>query len=113
MFEYRAKVTAVYDADTITVDIDLGFHAWQKKMKLRFYGIDAPEMRGKERPDGLKARDWLRQRILGNEVTIITHKDKQGKYGRWLAEVYPADEQFEKSFNVQLVDAGLAKTANY
>ncbi len=107
MFEYRAKVTAVYDADTITVDIDLGFHAWQKKMKLRFYGIDAPEMRGKERPDGLKARDWLRQRILGNEVTIITHKDKQGKYGRWLAEVYPVGN-FNISYNRMLVNAGHA-----
>ena len=30
MFEYRAIVTKVYDGDTITVDIDLGFGIWVK-----------------------------------------------------------------------------------
>lgn len=45
MYEYRAIVTDIYDGDTITVDIDLGFHAWQKNMKLRLYGI-MPNMAG-------------------------------------------------------------------
>ena len=46
MFEYKAIVISVYDADTITVDIDLGFHIWARSEKIRLFGIDAPEVRG-------------------------------------------------------------------
>ena len=46
MYEYRAKVRGVYDADTITVDIDLGFGIIYTGQKLRLLGIDAPEVRG-------------------------------------------------------------------
>jgi micrococcal nuclease len=113
MYEYRAIVSKVYDGDTITVDIDLGFNAWQKNMKLRFYGINAPEVRGSERPQGLKARDWLRDKILGKQVILRTHRDRKCKYGRWLAEVYLPGENFEASINAQLVDAGLAEWKVY
>ena len=56
---YKAKITKVYDGDTCTAIIDFGFHI-QQTMRLRLAEIDAPEIRGKERPDGLKARDFLR-----------------------------------------------------
>ena len=49
MYEYKATVTAVYDADTITVDVDLGFRSHLKKIKLRLFGINAPEVRGIEK----------------------------------------------------------------
>lgn len=112
MYEYRAKITAVYDADTITAEIDLGFLSCLKKVKLRLYGINAPEVRGPERPNGLDARDWLRERILDREVFIRTYKDKTGKYGRWLAEVYPRNNH-TKSYNEMLVENGHAVEANY
>ena len=52
MFEYRAHIIKVYDGDTVTADIDLGFNVILKKQKLRLIGIDAPEIRGAERePD--------------------------------------------------------------
>ena len=112
-YQYRAFVTAVYDGDTITVDIDLGFNAWQKGMKLRLYGINTPEVRGPERAQGLISRDWLREQILNKLIIIHTHRDKKGKYGRWLAEIYSADMTFENSYNAQLVDAGLAELKDY
>ena len=28
LYHYRAIVTDVYDGDTLTVDLDLGFHVW-------------------------------------------------------------------------------------
>ena len=49
---------------------------------------------------------------MGKDVFIRTYKDKTGKYGRWLAEVYPLDDQ-SKSFNQMLVDEGLAVEATY
>ena len=113
MFEYKALVTSVYDADTITVDIDLGFHIWAKAEKIRLVGINAPEVRGEERPDGLISRDWLRERILGKEIILKTQKagSAKGKYGRWLGEILLPDETV--SLNRQLVDQGLAQPAYY
>ena len=63
MYEYRAFVRKVYDGDTVTVDIDLGFDVVLKGQKIRLVRINAPEVRGKERPEGLKSRDALRNKI--------------------------------------------------
>jgi micrococcal nuclease len=108
MYEYRAKVIKVYDGDTITVLIDLGFGVTFKE-KLRLYGINTPEVRGKERPDGLISRDRLRERILDKNITIKTFKDKKGKYGRYIAEIYLEKE----NINEWLVSEGLAEKKDY
>ena len=93
MYEYRAIVIKIYDGDTITVDIDLGFNIWKKKQSLRLGRIQAAEIRGEEREVGLKIRDTLREWLpLGSEVYVVTDKDNTGKYGRYLAEIYPYNE---------------------
>ena len=91
MYEYRAYVSRVYDGDTITVDIDLGFGIVIKSQKIRLVRINAPEIRGDERQTGLVSRDALRDKIGNKWVTIKTSKDKKGKYGRWLGEVWIDD----------------------
>ncbi len=96
MYEYKATVTKVYDGDTITVDFDLGFGIALQKQTIRLLGINTPEVRGAERTEGIISRDALRQRILGKVVTIKTSKDKKGKYGRWLGEVFMEDENINK-----------------
>ena len=92
MYEYRACVKKVYDGDTVTVDIDLGFNVMLHKQKIRLLRINAPEVRGQEREVGLKSRDALRQKIDGKWIRLKTQKDKKGKYGRWLGEVWLDDE---------------------
>jgi len=67
------------------------------------------EVRGPEREKGIISRDWLRQRILYKEVVLVTLKDKKGKYGRWLAEVWIDDVRV----NDELVDEGLAEYKDY
>lgn len=113
MYEFNAVVTDVYDADTITVDIDLGFFIWSRKQKIRLSDIDAPEVRGVERPEGIVSRDWLRDRILGKEIVLKTAKtgSGKGKYGRWLGELFLPNETV--SLNQQMVDLGLAEVASY
>ena len=96
MYEYKATVTKVYDGDTITEDFDLGFGILIRKQKIRLLGINTPEIRGPEKPQGIISRDALRQRILGKVVTIKTSKDKKGKYGRWLGEVFMEEENINK-----------------
>ena len=104
MYEYRAFVRKVYDGDTITVDIDLGFDVVLKAQKIRLVRINAPEVRGKERPDGLKSRDALRAKIGNRWIKIKTQKDKKGKYGRWLGEIWLED----LCVNDWLISEGLA-----
>ena len=87
MYTYQAHVTKVYDGDTITVDIDLGLNVWVRNEKVRLYGINAPEVRGKERPKGLLSRDHLRKLVMDKDIIIETIKDKKGKYGRYLGAI--------------------------
>jgi len=108
MYEYSAKVTKVYDGDTITVDFDLGFGIVLRKQKIRLLGINTPEVRGKSREQGLISRDRLRERIMGENVIIKTTKDRKGKYGRWLGEVFIKDE----NINQWLLNEGLAEKYN-
>lgn len=105
LFHYQAYVVGVYDGDTITVNIDLGLRMGVSKEKLRLFGIDAPEVRGEAREEGLRSRDRLRELVLHQEVTIQTIKDKKGKYGRYLARVWIGD----RCVNDVLVEEGLAR----
>lgn len=109
MYVYRARITSVYDGDTVTADVDLGFSVWAHGEKLRLYGLDAPELRGSEREQGLISRDWLREQILDKDVFIRTVADKKGKYGRYLAEIFLDGI----NINDQLVAEGLAEYKVY
>ncbi len=109
LYIYRAKITSVYDGDTVTADIDLGLHAWMHGEKLRLHRINAPELRGDERPEGLVSRDWLREKLTDQEVMIQTTKDKKGKYGRYLAEIFLDGV----NINDQLVAEGMAEYKEY
>jgi micrococcal nuclease len=86
MYQYKAKVIDVYDGDTITAMVDLGFYHYQQ-MKFRLYGINTPEIRGEDRDRGIAVRDIVRAMILDKEVIINSYKDKQEKYGRYLANI--------------------------
>ena len=111
MYEYKAVVTKVYDGDTITVDIELGFGIFFNGQKLRLAYIDTPEVRGEEREQGLVSRDRVRELIMGKEIKIKTYKDSKGKYGRWIAEVFYGDD--EVNLNEQLINEGLAEKHIY
>jgi micrococcal nuclease len=88
LYHYRAKVTAVYDGDTCTVDIDLGLSTWVRGEKIRLNRINAPELSGKDKPKGVPARDHLRGLVLNKDVLLQTIKDRKEKYGRYLGELW-------------------------
>ena len=120
MYQYKAQVKAIIDADTIDVLIDLGFgvHTMQR---LRLYGIDAPEMKTEA---GKIAKEYVKSVLLGADaamfVYVRTLKDKKDKYGRKLAVLYfdpvsMADDRDESnigvmgmSLNQQIVNNGHA-----
>ena len=105
LYCYKALVTRVYDGDSITCNISVGFGIWIEDQKIRLYGIDTPEIRGEERPEGLVSAAWLREKIEGQVVILKTYKDRKGKYGRWLAEVFLDGV----NLNQQLIEEGLAE----
>lgn len=92
LYQYRAEITRVIDGDTVVADIDLGFHTWRRDEHLRLWGINAPELDGNPASPGTEAKAALEARILGKKLIICTLKDKQEKYGRYLAKIYVGDE---------------------
>lgn len=106
MYTYRARIIDVYDGDTVTASVDLGFHI-SIQIKIRLKGINTPEIRGEERNVGLLSKVRLEELILNKEVTVKTQKDKQEKYGRWLGEIYLPNSEI--SVNQILVNEGFAK----
>ena len=92
MYEYRAKIIKVIDGDTVDVDIDLGFGIVFAKQRVRLYGIDTPESRTKDQEEkfyGNLSSDFLKEHCpKGSYITLKTHLDVKGKYGKILGEIF-------------------------
>ena len=111
LYYYKATVLSVYDGDTMTVTIDLGFGVQVAKAKLRLYGVNTPEMRGgtkETKAKAVEARDYVRKLCEGD---VYIHSAKKGKYGRFISTVWTMDEdgkRAEKSVNELLIENDLA-----
>ena len=103
----------MYDGDTCTADVDLGFKLVVCGEKIRLSRINAPEIRGANRKAGLASRDFLRELILGREVLLQTIRDKRGKYGRYLGEIVVKQGRRNVNANDALVQAGHAEYVEY
>jgi len=79
-----------------------------KKQRIRLYGIDTPESRTRdleEKKYGLAAKDFL-TKMLDDDggITLKTHKDAEGKFGRILGELWRNTDFADKSINQYLID---------
>ncbi len=107
MYEYRCKVVKIIDGDTVDVDIDLGFGVWLHKERVRLYGIDTPESRTRdleEKKYGLAAKDFLTGMLDDDQIILKTHKDKTGKFGRILGELWRTSNYTDKSINTYMIE---------
>ena len=107
VFEYKCNLVKVVDGDTVDVDIDLGFGVWLRKQRIRLYGIDTPESRTRDKVEkvyGLAAKDFLSKMLSTGEMSIKTHKDAKGKFGRILGELFMKTSVGELSVNQSLVE---------
>lgn len=109
MYEYTFTLDRVVDGDTIDASVNLGFDVTTKQ-RIRLLGINAPETRTKdldEKKKGLQAKEWLKQILDCDKALLIkTHKDKKGKFGRYLGYIYIDGDSI--SINEQMVSTGLA-----
>lgn len=117
---FRGTVVHVVDGDTVDVRVQNG-----TEIRVRLLGVDTPEVRAENDPtefpgvpDTVQSKDCLRdagedasdfanERLLGNEVQVVfdEQSDRKGGYGRWLAYVFVAGE----NFNYRLVAEGHAR----
>lgn len=88
----HAWVISVYDGDTFSAVVDLGFEM-QTTQHFRVLHVDTPELHvsGMEglNPAGVKARDFTNSQIFEKE--ILLRETKREKFGRYLAEVRTPD----------------------
>ena len=104
MYEYRCKILRVVDGDTVDVDIDMGFGIWLHKERIRLYGIDTPESRTKdleEKKYGLLAKEQIKSFMpIGSMQTLVTVKDKIGKFGRILGKFLIYDKKTDNQMTI-------------
>lgn len=87
-YERHATVRKVVDADTLHLTVDLGCDTCIN-MTVRLYGVNAPE---NSTPEGRAATAFVVAWVAANpHLAVRTVKDRREKYGRYLADLLPAD----------------------
>ncbi|MCK9397343.1 MAG: thermonuclease family protein [Methylobacter sp.] len=98
------KVKTVYDGDTVVLEDD---------RKIRFLGINTPEIQHRDKPadaGGDEAKRWLIDKLRNTRVRLEVGVEKTDKYGRTLAHLFTEKKEH---INLQLVAAGLAEVSIY
>jgi len=93
-------VTRVIDGDTIVIEGDY---------RVRYIGIDTPEIHPELEDYGMEAWQANRELVEGKEVRLERDVSETDKYGRLLRYVY-VDECM---VNAELVKQGLAQAKAY
>lgn len=97
----RARVTHVYDGDTIKVDLD------GSSYRLRYIGVDTPE---RDEPFYQEALDFNRQLVEDQTVILVQDVSETDRYGRLLRYVYLEDGTF---VNAELMRNGMARLVTF
>jgi micrococcal nuclease len=109
MYEYSCIIRRVVDGDTVDVDLDLGFGLWKQNERIRLWGIDTPESRTRdsvEKVFGKEASKMVEQYLPeGSRQTMMSVKDKAGKYGRTLGKfiIYDSYTQSKTTLNEWMI----------
>ena len=93
LYTYPARVAKIVDGDTIDAHINVGSGHYLIKERLRFRGINAPEL---STPEGIVAKAFLKKYLSKCPIIVIrTTKNNaqasanaKGMFGRWLVDVF-------------------------
>lgn len=103
-FSYIGSVVRVIDADTLVLNLDLGFRV-HVEIEGRINGVDAPEL---STPEGKQARDQIITVVnMAQFVTVQSFKDHR-TFARWVVDVKLNGVDDLASY---LVDHGFVKQA--
>ena len=107
----KVGIIRVIDGDTIVckITVDIGFKVYAEMTQVvRLAGINAPEIRGVEKLDGLLSKGYLLTRVQKAQIVNSDFKlrtFKTDSFGRYVAELYIDN----KNINKELVQEGFAK----
>lgn len=112
---YAVEVTRVIDADTVVVEIDLGFDVIRRQ-KMRLAGVDAAAAGTAQ---GRAAARFVRERLAAAEVVAVKTERREDVHGRYVGHLFyvttpsTVDEAFRggRYLNAELVDSGHAVLA--
>jgi len=112
----RAVVSRHVDGDTARFRMEGG-----AEEKVRFIGVDTPEIFGGAEPLGRQASSYTKRAIpVGANVWLETDVENRDRHGRLLAYVWAerpldstSDEVRSKMLNARLVSAGYAKVYTF
>ena len=108
MYHYPCKIIKIVDGDTVDGDIDLGCGVWMRNQRIRMYGIDAPESRTSNQTEkvyGVASKRFLEGMCDDkNGLVLRTHKDKKGKFGRILGELWRTTDYADQSINEYMIE---------
>lgn len=102
-------VKKIVDGDTFWVD-----DGFEKGIKIRFIGVDAPESRKTFKKEvryyGAESKQYLQNLLSGRNVILVSDVDSLDRYGRTLSYVYLEDGTF---VNALLVENGYATVMTF
>jgi micrococcal nuclease len=97
--EWRVVPGSIHDGDTIRVTNNA------EELKIRFCGIDAPEL---SQPGGIEARDYLKKLLDDGGGKVKLDIVDTDRYGRKVAEVWANGSNGEQLLNAVMVVNGMA-----
>jgi micrococcal nuclease len=116
-YTYPCKVLRVIDADTLDIELDLGFHIKMQE-RVRLAAVNAPETYGANASEAGKAATafveaWVADRTSGGHLLYqSTRYNARDKYGRSLGFITWIDVAGGiEDLNVTLIKAGHAVPA--
>lgn len=96
MFQYQARLVRAIDADTVVLDLDLGFHTWLMGTRsltvkgdqgFRLLRINAPE---RNTAEGQASKAALEAFLAGKRLVVQTFAADLS-FARWLIELTADD----------------------
>jgi micrococcal nuclease len=79
---------SAYDGDTFSARLVLCVGVELRLVRVRLWGVQAPEMRGPERSLGLAVRDFVRGWLSRFGGSLLVESVSRDKYGRLVARVF-------------------------
>ena len=99
---WSVKPGSIYDGDTLRVV------KGNQELKIRFCGIDAPELK---QSLGVESRDYLRSLIDNSNGTVHLIRSGMDRYGRTVADLFVptlSNPEQEIHLNSAMIEAGMA-----
>lgn len=87
---YKAEVLRVIDGDTYEIRVDVGFDT-DRRIDLRLKDVNTPEIRGEEKEEGFKVRNYVLDLFSRHHNQIVVKTHFRRSFTRWVGEAWLGD----------------------